>query len=143
MRGLATLAALVHGLEATAHDDALEGLERLLRDLCGQDMTADTKACLRTLKELDQAATTWAGACQILRDVALPDEQRRTQVFAKIPRHRLARALEDVCSLVRPPDDVYFQVWQGRYRHIRRFLPTLLNHLRLGAKPHSMGAGVG
>jgi hypothetical protein len=64
MRPLATLATFVHGLEATAHDNALEGLERLLRDLCGQAMTADKKARLRTLKELDQAATTWAGACQ-------------------------------------------------------------------------------
>ena len=134
-RRLATLAAFVHGLEATAHDDALEVLERLLRNLFGQAMTADKKARLRTLKDLDQAATTLAGACQIVLDSAWPDEQLRTQVFAKIPRDILERALEDVCSLVRPPDDVYFQEWQGRYRHIRRFLPTRLNHLRFGASP--------
>ena len=41
----------------------------------------------------------------------------------------------EVCSLVRPPDNVYFQELQGRYRYIRRFLPTLLNHLRFGASP--------
>jgi TnpA family transposase len=135
MRRLATLAAFVHCLEATAHDDALEVLERLWRDLFGQAMTADKKARLRTLKDLDQAATTLAGACKILLDSALPDKQLRTQVCATIPRDILERALEDVCSLVRPPDDVYFQEWQGRYRHIRRFLPTLLNHLCFGASP--------
>ena len=70
IRRLATLAAFVHDLEATAHDDALEVLERLLRDRFGQAMTADKKARLRTLKDLDQAATTLAGACQIVLDSA-------------------------------------------------------------------------
>jgi hypothetical protein len=135
MRRLATLAAFVHGLEATAHDDALEGLERLVRDLFGQAVTADPKARLRTLNDLDQAATTLAGACQMLRDSALPDAQRRTHVFAKIPRDLLEQAREDVRSLVRPLDDVSCQEWPGRYRPIRRFLPTLLNHLRVGASP--------
>jgi hypothetical protein len=44
----ATLAALVHSLEATAQDDALEVLEILLHELPGDAEKADKKARLQT-----------------------------------------------------------------------------------------------
>lgn len=49
-RRLATLAAFVYSLEATAQDDVLEVFESLLADLFGDAEKADKKARLRTLK---------------------------------------------------------------------------------------------
>ena len=134
-RRLATLIAFVHGLESSAHDDALEVLEIVLHDLFGQAMRADRKARLRTLKDLDQAATLLAETCKTVLDEALPDGELRAAVFAKTPREVLARALENVCALVRPPHDVYFRELNARYRHVRLFLPTLVKHLQFGASP--------
>jgi len=134
-RRLATLAAFVHGLEATAHDDALEVLELLLNELFGAAMQADKKARLRSLKDLDSAAITLAEACRFLLDPMLPDGELRAAVFARIPPPLLTQAVGAVNTLTRPPDDVFYHELVARYRSVRRFLPTVLNHLRFGASP--------
>lgn len=135
LRRLATLLAFVHSLEATAQDDALEILEMLLRDLFGDAQKADQKARLRTLKDLDRAAMTLAEIGAFLVDATLPDSELRARAFAKIPREVLMHALQTVGALTRPPEDVYFRELDARYRSVRRFLPTLLKHLRFGASP--------
>lgn len=132
-RRLASLVAFVHCLEATAQDDALEVLEALLRDLFNAAIRADKKARLRTLKDLDKAAATLANACQILLDTGFPDVELRTQLFEKIPRDTLAQAVDGVIALIRPADDVYYLELDAKYRTVRRFLPTLLEHIRFGA----------
>ena len=76
--------AFVHCLEATAQDEVLEVLEMLLHDLFGEAITADQKARLRTLKDLDQSAAALAEACHLLLDPDVPDESLRKKVFAKI-----------------------------------------------------------
>lgn len=85
-RRLATLVAFAHCLEASAQDDVLEVLETILRELFGDAIKADRKARLRSLRDLDQAAATLAGACQMLLDTGLPDAELRTRLFEKIPR---------------------------------------------------------
>jgi TnpA family transposase len=132
-RRLATLVAFVHCLEATAQDDALEVLEALLRDLFNAAIRADKKARLRTLKDLDKAAATLAGACQILLDTGFPDIELRTQLFEKIPRDTLAQAVDGVIALIRPADDVYYHELDAKYKTVRRFLPALLEHIRFGS----------
>lgn len=107
----------------------------VLRDLFGQAMRADRKARLRTLKDLDQAATLLAETCKAVLDEAVPDSGLRAAVFAKTPRDVLAQALEDVRALVRPPRDVYIRELDARYRHVRVFLPALLKHIRFEASP--------
>lgn len=134
-RRLATLIAFVHSLEAIAHDDALEVLDMLLQDLFGAAMQADKKARLRSLKDLDSAAITLAEACHFLLDPTLPDSELRTAVFTRIPPNMLSQALGDVGALTRPPDDVFYKELVARYRSVRRFLPTVLNHIRFGASP--------
>ena len=57
-RRMATLVAFALCLEATAHDDALDVLEALLRDLFSNAERADKKARLRSLKDLDRSAAT-------------------------------------------------------------------------------------
>ena len=135
VRRLATLVAFVHCLEATAHDDAVEVLEMLLRDVFATARKEDRKTRLRTLKDLDRAATLLADACQVVLDTTLPDKKLRNALFAKVPRDVLAQALQEVSNLVRPPDDVFYSELSERYRRIRRFLPFVLENLRFGASP--------
>jgi len=125
------LIAFVHSLETVAHDDALEVLDMLLQDLFGAALQADKRARLRSLKDLDSAATTLAEACQFLLDATLPDSELRTAVFTCIPPNMLAQALGDVGALTRPPDDVFYKELVARYRRVRRFLPTVLKRIRL------------
>lgn len=132
-RRLATLVAFVYCLEATAQDDALEVLEALLRDLFGGAIKADKKARLRTLKDLDQAAATLACACEMMLDPSLPDAEVRAKLFEKIPRDTLTLALHGVNTLTRPADDVYYRELDARYRAVRRYLPTLLEHMHFDA----------
>lgn len=133
LRRVATLAAFAYCLEASAQDDALEVLEALLHEIYGGAVKADRKARLRTLKDLDQAAATLANACQMLLDQCLPDAALRARVFEKIPRDTLIGALDRVNALIRPADDVYFQELDTKYKTVRRFLPTLLEHVHFGA----------
>ena len=134
-RRIATLVAFVHCLEATAQDEVLEVLEMLLDDLFGKAITADKKARLRTLKDLDQSAAALAEACHLLLDPDVPDESLRKKVFAKIPRAALENALERVSVLIRPPDDVYYQELSEHYRSVRGYLPHVLTHICFEAAP--------
>ena len=134
-RRIATLVAFVHCLEATAQDEVLEVLEMLLDDLFGKAITADKKARLRTLKDLDQSAGALAEACHLLLDLDVPDESLRKKVFAKIPRAALENALERVSVLIRPPDDVYYQELSEHYRSVRGYLPHVLTHICFQAAP--------
>jgi hypothetical protein len=135
VRCLATLVAFVHCLEATAQDEVLEVLEMLLHDLFGKAITADQKARLRSLKDLDESAAALAEACRLLLDPELPDEYLRKKVFAKIPRASLENALERVSALIRPPDDVYYQELSEHYRSVRGYLPHVLTHISFEAAP--------
>lgn len=132
-RRLATLIAFVHCLEASAQDDALEVLEVLLRELFGDAVKADKKSCLRSLKDLDEAAATLASACQLLLDDTVPDAELRTQLFARISPDVLALALAGVNKLIRPTDNVYYQELDAKYKTVRRFLPALVEHIHFGA----------
>jgi hypothetical protein len=62
-RRTATVAALFHTLEAAAQDDAAELAEALITDLVKDAESADKKARLRSLRDLDDAAI-------LLRDMA-------------------------------------------------------------------------
>ena len=135
VRRLATLVAFVHCLEATAQDDVIEVLDMLLQEFFNNADKADKKARLRGLKDLDQAATVLAAACRTVLDTQLADSDLRNTLFARIPREELAQALESVEALVRPPEDVYYSALESRYRAVRIFLPTLLQHVRFGASP--------
>jgi TnpA family transposase len=126
---LATLVAFMHCLKATALDDALDVLDMLLRDLFSRAIREDKKKRLRTLKDLDQASTLLAKACQIFIDPSLADAESRQTLFTKIPRETLLKTIKEVEELVRPPDDVFYQELIARYRHVRRFLVPLLKGL--------------
>ena len=132
LRRLATLAAFAHCLEASAQDDTMEVLEALLRQLFGQASRAEKKARLRTLKDLDQAAATLARACQMLLDPDVSDTTLRATLFELIPRDTLKQAVDGVTALIRPAGNVYYRELESKYKTVRRFLPTLVEHVRFG-----------
>ena len=134
-RRLATLAAFVYSLEATAQDDVLEVFEGLLGDLFGNAEKADKKSRLRTLKDLDEATATLVLACRWLIDPELPDDRVRAKVFENIPKALLESALENASTLIRPPDDVFYKELDLRYGSVRRYLPTLFEHVNFEANP--------
>jgi TnpA family transposase len=135
VRRLATLVAFAHCLEATAQDDVIEVLDMLLHNFFSNAAKADKKTRLRSIKDLDKAATVLAKACRALIDPALDDNDRLRELFAQTPPEVLTQALESVEKLVRPPDDVYYTELNAHYRSVRIFLPTLLQHIRFDASP--------
>lgn len=134
-RRLAALVAFVHTLEASAQDDVLEMLETLLRDLFVKAEKADKQARMRSLKDLDALTTTLAEACAVLMDPTVSDAKLRAAVFNRVPREKLAKALEDAGDLVRPPEDVFYEALHARYARVRRFLPALLKHVTFVSSP--------
>lgn len=134
-RRIATLAAFVHCLEASAQDDALDVLDQLLRKLFTDAEKEDRKVRQRTLKDLDRAASTLAEACQMLLDPGLPDGELRERVYATIGPDVLSQALNEVRGLVRPPNDVFYTELEARKATVSRFLPTLLRVIRFDANP--------
>lgn len=134
-RRIATLVAFVHSLEASAHDDALDVLDLLLRELFTNAKKEDQKTRQRTLKDMDRAASTLAQVCRMLLDPSLPDSELRERVYAAIGRDELAKALNDVSGLVRPPDDVFFTELAAKQGTVMRFLPALLRVIQFDANP--------
>jgi hypothetical protein len=135
VRRLATLVAFIHCLEATAQDDVVEVLDVWLNALFNEAANADKKARLRSLKDLDKAAMVLAKACRAILNLEIEEHYLRNAVFAQIPPENLAEALSDVESLVRPPDNIYYNELEKRYRSLRIFVPSLLKHINFGASP--------
>lgn len=125
-RRIATLLAFIYILEFTATDDVIDLLDLLVEDLLNRASRQGEKERLRTIKDLDTAALQLCEACSVLLDPTTSDEEVRQAVFARIPQHKLALAVNRVKALARPPDDNYYELMRSRWRHVRLFLPKLL-----------------
>ena len=134
-RRLATLVAFAVTLEAAASDDALDLLDILITEIFADATKAGEKARLRTIKDLDAAATRLGQACRLILDSAVPDAELRPAIFKALQREDLEAALKQVDMLVRPPEDMYYKELQQSWGRIRRFLPLLLKTLHFGSTP--------
>ena len=95
-RKMATLIAFAHSLEASAQDDALDVLCMLLRDLFSRAKHNNNKTRLRTLKDLDLAASTLVDACKLLLNSDLSDHEIRDKIYTAVGYDRLIHAVDDV-----------------------------------------------
>lgn len=138
-RRLATLVALAVMLEATALDEALDLLDILLTEVFSDATAAGEQARLRTLKDLDRAASQLGHACRVVLAPEVPDLAVRTTIFATLSQAELRTALEELDRVVRPPEDVYYTELQQQWRRVRWFLPSLLKTIRFGATPAGQG----
>jgi hypothetical protein len=76
-RRMATLLAFARAFEATALDDALDLLDRLITDVLAQAQHLGQKERLRTLRDLDAAALRLREVCEVLLDSTCHDRKGR------------------------------------------------------------------
>lgn len=134
-RRLATLVAFATTLEAVAQDDALDLLDILITEIFSDATKAGEKARLRTIKDLDAAAMQLGQACQLVLNPDISDADLRSAIFNVVQREELQSALGQVVSLVRPPEDMYYQELQQAWGRVRKFLLPLLTTVHFGATP--------
>jgi TnpA family transposase len=134
-RRLATLVAFVMNLEASALDDALDLLDILITEMFADAERASERTRLRTIKDLDSAAIQLSQVGRLILDDAVPDSELRAIIFGVLKREDLEAALNQVDSIVTPPEDVYYKELQDSFSRVRRFLPSLLRTLRFGSTP--------
>ncbi len=132
-RKMATLIAFAHSLEASAQDDALDVLCMLLRDLFSRAKHNNNKTRLRTLKDLDLAASTLVDACKLLLNSDLSDHEIRDKIYTAVGYDRLIHAVDDVSALIQPPDNVFYQELEQKKTTVKRFLSTLLRVINFDA----------
>jgi hypothetical protein len=135
LRRLATLAAFVCCLEATAQDDAMELLELMLKDLFNKAVKANKEARLRTMGDMDQKAGVLAEFCLAITDSKGPVLKRLSNAYKVTSKNELTEIALSIKETIRPPHDVYYQELKKQYRSARIFLPSLLEYLRLEATP--------
>lgn len=123
-RRAATLVSFARTLAVTAHDDVLDVLDMLMRDLLARSVRTGKKERLRTLRDLDTAALYLAKQTEKVLTAEWTDEQVRT--FLKEKQSTIAEAVATIYEIARPPDDNYHQEVVERYPSVRRFLPSLL-----------------
>jgi hypothetical protein len=76
---------------------------------------------------LDKAALKLSIACQMLFDSGISDSEVRTKVFERFAPQELAASIEVITELARPDEkDNYYELMLKKWRHIRQFLPQLI-----------------
>jgi TnpA family transposase len=134
-RRTATLVALLHTLEATAQDDALELFEALVAEAVGDAAKAHQQARLRTLRDLDSAALKLAKGWRLLLQDTTPAQAWREHVFEMVPQAEIEAAMDKVETLVRPDDACHYEELRRRWRRIQRIFAALLGSISFGASP--------
>jgi TnpA family transposase len=140
-RRAATLVALLHTLEATAQDDALELFEALAAEAIADAAKAHQQARLRTLRDLDSAALKLAKGWRLLLQDATPPREWREHVFDAVPQADIGAAMDRVEALVRPDDACHFEELRRRWRRIQRIFAALLRHISFEASPAAEPVG--
>ena len=135
-RRTATVAALFHTLETAAQDDAAELAEALLTDLVKDAESADKKARLRSLRDLDGAAILLRDmAALVFTEDALPLDQWRDALFERLPRADLAAAMAEVDAIARPHASRPYAELRIRWRRARRLFFNIATRLQMQAGP--------
>lgn len=111
----------------------------MITEIFSEAEKASAKARLRTIKDLDAAAIQLSQVCRLLLDDKLSDADLRSTIFAATTKENLATAVEQVDSLVRPPEDVYYRELESSHQRVRRFLPILLETVQFGSTPAGEG----
>ena len=132
-RRIATLLAFARHFEIVALDEALDVLDALLTGLNTQAKRDGQKGRLRTLGDLDMAATRMRLVCEVVMDDACDMMRLRQEIFARVPREQVLQAMTTVDDVTRPPDDAFYPELAEQYGRVRRFLPALLKRVSFQA----------
>jgi hypothetical protein len=135
-RRTATVAALFHTLETAAQDDAAELAEALITDLVKDAESADKKARLRSLRDLDDAALLLRDMAKLVfEEDALPLDQWRKALFEQFPRDDLLAAMVEVDTIAKPHDAKPYAELRTRWRRARRLFFNIATRLEMAAAP--------
>jgi TnpA family transposase len=74
-------------------------------------------------------------ACRLVLDPDVSDADLRSAIFNVVQCDELQSALGQVVSIVRPPEDMYYQELQQAWGRVRKFLLPLLTTVHFGAAP--------
>lgn len=130
LKKVAALRALIASLEASVQDDILIIFEKIVQDIFRGANRAYKQSRQRTLKDMDASALLLAQLGTIVLDETVPDSELREALYRQMSRHKISGAVEQVTTLTRPHDKVYFLELNEKYRTIRLFLPLLLEHIQ-------------
>lgn len=128
--------ATARQLQSAASDDALDLLDQLLGSLLARAQRAGRQERLRTLPELDAAATHLRDAVAVLLDP--PDGDLAAvcaAIIGKVSRAELEAAVAAVTQTTQPQVDTHLADLLARYSTVRRFLPALLTTMTFQAAP--------
>jgi TnpA family transposase len=126
-RGIGMLVAFACTLQASAQDDVLDVLDRLLSDLFARVDAQEKRRRFRTIGDLDRAALLLRDIGLLVLDHTTPDHLLRGEIFKRVPRQRIEQAIAPVGELARPPEnDLAPEALLSRYSMVRQFLPLLL-----------------
>ena len=140
-RRTATVAALFHTLETAAQDDAAELAEALIIDLVKDAETADKKARLRSLRDLDEAAILLRDMAKLLlEEDTLPLNQWREALFEQLGRDDLVAAMAEVDAIAKPRDAKPYAELLARWRRARRLFFNIATRLEMDAAPGGRAA---
>jgi hypothetical protein len=104
-RGIATLVAFACALQASAQDDVLDVLGRLLSDLLARVGAQEKRRRFRTIGDLDRAALLLRDIGLLVLDHTQPDHLLRGEIFKRVPRERIEQAIATVGELARAPEN--------------------------------------
>jgi hypothetical protein len=116
-------------------DEVLDRADQAIGEAHGQ--------ALRELKDLKTSTATAANEkvalfdllVGLLLDDSVADDELRPRAWEAMARARWEAAREQARAMLRPVDDNHYAQLAGRYRYLRRFIPTLLAALRFQAVP--------
>ncbi len=132
---IAMLVAFAKAFETIALDEALDVLDLLISNIAGEAKKIGQKKRLRTLKDLDKSALALAEVCTLILNEETKDERLREEIFAWMPREKLAALIATVNDIAQPYNDNYHDEMVEQYGRVRRFLPKLLNDIIFKAAP--------
>lgn len=132
---IAILVAFAKAFETIALDEALDVLDLLISDIASEAKKIGQKRRLRTLKDLDKSALALAEVCTLILNEETKDERLREEIFAWMPREKLAALIATVNDIAQPHNDNYHNEMVQQYGRVRRFLPKLLNDIIFKAAP--------
>ena len=132
---IAMLVAFAKTFETIALDEALDVLDLLISNIASEAKKIGQKKRLRTLKDLDKSALALAEVCTLILNEETKDERLREEIFAWMPREKLAALIATVNDIAQPHNDNYHDEMVEQYGRVRRFLPKLLNDIIFKAAP--------
>jgi TnpA family transposase len=130
---------VVRGEEVT--DAIVEMFDTLIGRVFSHSEDELTDAKLQQAQARLEGALLFRTVAKVLLDPEVPSERVRDEVFRRVPRERVQKAVEQDQALEQSDAQAYLAQVDRHFRYIRSFAPHVLETLRFGSTSTSAGAG--